>query len=131
MDKIHLTGDYLSGKVENDKLIGATIELTPLELVEQISHRDMGEILKLINLPHPETCICGKPAVNQFTLANPFPHCVNCLKPISKPIKPQEQFEPIEELELSVISDYHARIAINLLIINQRKIINTLKKEKA
>ena len=122
MDKIKLTGKYLlAGKGQQ-----ATIELTPLELVEQISHKDMGEILKLINLPK-EICDCE------------IQPCL--IHGEQKPVLPE--FELIEELKVGKynaitpkanIDMRTAQIdiiyAINILICNQRKIINALKKEK-
>ena len=92
MDKIQICGKLIKISeclVEKH----AVIELSPVELVEQISHIDMGEILKFINLPKPETCTCEKPrrglVAESPTERIYTSNCQICFKPI----KPQEEFE--------------------------------------
>ena len=131
MDKIKIRGRITP---PHRQIVECSIELTPLELVEQISHRNMGEILKLINLPKVELSkCCGAEIECQENLEQAVYQniCSKC----RKPIKPQEEFE-IEQLKpedfgVCDYSDTDQVIKYLLVLVDKiNEIINTLKKEK-
>ena len=138
MDKIKLSGKLYNAsmrKVEGIQLYKggnddtATISLTPLELVEQITLQDMCEILKFINLPKPETCTCEKPrrglVAESPTERIYTSNCQICFKPI----KPQEQFE-IEPI-VSSHWDCGTKEAVLADKVNEIiKVLNTFKTEE-
>ena len=115
MDKIKIRGEIISCKHKSSEYCRAcrncgetaTIELTPLELVEQISHKDMNEILKLINIPTIERlCVCEKPEQCELSECKEIPHCKNC----GKLIKPQ----PAKPLCDNCLREYHCAIKGNI-----------------
>ena len=124
MDKIQVTGEYLYGKVENDKLIRATIELTPPTRAELDKLKDGDKVLIEATFHHQG---------NVYTYDN-YRVCVDKIvailpHPETLPIKPQEEFEEISEMkrEIHPMINPDYVIIINALIRNQCKIINTLK----
>lgn len=89
------TGNY-TGEMTSQ----AEIELTPRELLEQITHKDVGDLLDEINLPKEKSdkipfCECKEPKeyIERSSATGDKNYtglCVKCMKPIKKPDKIEE-----------------------------------------
>ncbi len=77
----------ISGKVVKYDYENATIELSPRELLEQLTHKQIGELLDEINLPQPakeeKSCKCKPDRKGQLP-ATPEGLCGKCGKPIKE-----------------------------------------------
>lgn len=67
MDKIIVKG--YATHFDSKNLQDTTIELSPREFLEQISHKQIGELLKMINLPQPQQEESGELKADEVTLA--------------------------------------------------------------